>query len=77
MEKYKNHIFKNEEETIESLDWKDVKNVCSNINSAGGLDVWIKKEFHMISHQMDATDRRHQRMARRPKASQSSVSVQG
>ena len=40
MDKYENHIFKNEEENVEPLDWKDVKNACSNINSAGGLDVW-------------------------------------
>ena len=43
MEKYKKHIFRNEEEKIEPLDWKDVKNACSNTNPAGGLDVWPTK----------------------------------
>ena len=48
MTKYKDYIFQEQEEQVEPLDWKDVKNACSNTNSAGGLDVWTKKEFHMI-----------------------------
>ena len=49
MAKCKEHMFKGKEEQVEPLDWRDVKNGCSNTNSAGGLDVWTKKERHMIS----------------------------
>ena len=49
MEEYKDHIFKSEEVKVEPLDWKDFKYACSNSESAGGLDVWTKKEFHMSS----------------------------
>ena len=49
MNKYQDYIYKQKEEHIEPLDWKDVKNACSNTNSAGGFDIWTKKELHMIS----------------------------
>ena len=42
------YIYNQKKEQIQPLDWRDVKFACSNTNSAGGLDVWTKKELHMI-----------------------------
>ena len=47
--KYSKYIYKQEEEQTQPLEWRDVKFACSNTNSAGGLDVWTKKEPHMLS----------------------------
>ena len=49
MVKYRKYIYNQNEEQIQPLDWRDVKFACNNTNSAGGLDVWTKKELHMIS----------------------------
>ena len=49
MVKYRKYIYNQNEEQIQPLDWRDVKFACNKTNSAEGLDVWTKKELHMIS----------------------------
>ena len=47
--KYRDYIYKGDAFPIEDLDWKNVKAACSNVESAGSLDTWTKKELNMLS----------------------------
>ena len=47
--KYKDYIFKSEEFQVKNLDWRNVKAACGNVESAGSLDTWTKKELNMLS----------------------------
>ena len=50
MKKYDKYIFKAKEFKVEKLKWEDVKTACtSNIETAGGLDAWTKRDLAWIS----------------------------
>ena len=50
MGKYDNYIYTVEEFKVEPLRWEEVKTaITSNLETAGGLDVWRKKELAWIS----------------------------
>ena len=48
--KYSKHIFRQKEFEVKSIDWKDVKAACMvRLDSAGGLDVWTRRELAWVS----------------------------